>query len=468
MSTHHPLIQHPPHAPRSADTLDELAERLTGTLSRPGDADYDRARAAWQLLADQRPAAVVTAADPIDIATTVRAAAGLQLRVAVQATGHNAVPLSDLRGSLLLRTGRLNRVSVDADTALAHIEAGASWHEVHAATEGTGLAAIGGFAPHVGVVGFLLGGGLGWFARSHGHASDAIVGFDVVTADGVQRRADAHSEPDLFRALLAGADVAVITAVDLRLYPISEVVAGALFWPVESAREVFHAWAGWAVRLPETVTSAVRVLRFPAAPEVPPHFSGRAFAIVEAVVQAEREQADALLAPLRRLRPIVDTIGAQAPQALGALHMDPPQPAPALGTTAVLSALPPATIDALLDVVLHGPAQQLVSVELRQLGGALDRAASAAVAGARALLYGVSITPSPEALAIAQAGLAALHDAVAPVRAPRVPSSFAEVPQDAATLFGEEAAALRAVKRRWDAEDRIHANHSVLTTRPPV
>lgn len=449
--------------------LDDLASVLAGTLSRPADADWNDARRAWQLLVEQHPIAVVTAANRHDLVLTVRAAAALGLRVAAQSTGHNAAPLGDLSRTILLRTSALNHVTVDPHAHVARVEAGALWGDVTAAVAEAGLTAIGGFDAGVGVIGLLLGGGLGWFARSHGPASASALAFDVVTADGVPRRVDAGHHPDLFAAILRGADVGIIAAVELRLHEIADVVAGALFWPVASAREVFHAWAEWTAEAPDAVTSTVRVLRFPDAPGVPPMFAGRAFAIIEAVVQGTPAEADALLEPLRALAPHIDTVGLMPPSALAALHMDPPEPVPALSTSALLSSLPVMTIDAIVDVLTEGDARVLTSVELRHLGGALDRGIPASFTGARSLLFAVAvappsaaIAPNPAAIAVAAAGFDALHTAVGPVRSPRELATFTETATDADRLYGPDLPSLRAVKRHWDPTDLIHANHSVL------
>ena len=83
-------------------TLDQLATDLDGTLTRPGDPAWDTARQAWNLAVDQRPAAVVLAGSVRDVQATVLAATALGLRVAPQSTGHNAPPLGDLGGTILL------------------------------------------------------------------------------------------------------------------------------------------------------------------------------------------------------------------------------------------------------------------------------------------------------------------------------------------------------------------------------
>ncbi|MBW4032982.1 MAG: FAD-dependent oxidoreductase [Acidobacteria bacterium] len=87
--------------------MGSLAERLDGTLSLPSDSRWDEARAAWQLGIDQRPVAVVEAAGVADVVATVVAARELGLRVAAQGTGHNAAPLGELSGTILLSTRRM-------------------------------------------------------------------------------------------------------------------------------------------------------------------------------------------------------------------------------------------------------------------------------------------------------------------------------------------------------------------------
>lgn len=438
--------------------LGDLAGVLTGRLILPGDADWDAARAAWQLTADQHPIAIVQAGGRHDLAVTVRAAAGLGLRVAPQATGHNALPLGDLSRTILLRTDALTEVQVDAEAGVAHIGAGARCSDVMAAAHSAGVLAVTGFASDVGIVGFLLGGGLGWFARSHGLAARSITGLDLVTADGALRRVAAGD--DLFEAVLAGADIAVVAGVSLRLHPIPDLVAGALFWPVGSAPEVFDAWVRWSAQVPESVTTVVRVLRFPDTPEVPPIFAGQSFVVVEAVVQGSVAAADALLAPLRTLNPQLDTFAVSAPPALAALHGDPPVPVPARGFSAVLGSLSEEVIARLLGAALQGPAAVLTSIELRRLGGALDREASA-VAGADALVYAVGVIPVPELAGPVAAGLEAVAEAVGPARTGWDVRTFVEEPSDPARIFGDELARVRAAKRRWDAADLIHAAHSV-------
>ena len=87
--------------------LEALALDLDGRLVRPTDTDWDQARAAWNLTVDQAPTAVALPETVRDIQTVVRAAGRLGLRVAPQATGHNAMPLGPLDRTILLSLARM-------------------------------------------------------------------------------------------------------------------------------------------------------------------------------------------------------------------------------------------------------------------------------------------------------------------------------------------------------------------------
>ena len=114
----------------------------------------------------------------------VVAAVAAGLRVAPQTTGHNATPLESLHDAVLLKTDRLQDVVVDAERRTATVGAGVLWEDVVTAAGKEGLTALHGSSPNVGVAGYLLGGGLSWFARSHGLANNHIAGIDIVLADG--------------------------------------------------------------------------------------------------------------------------------------------------------------------------------------------------------------------------------------------------------------------------------------------
>ncbi|MGZ8782394.1 MAG: FAD-binding oxidoreductase, partial [Gaiellaceae bacterium] len=289
--------------------ISPLQSVLDGDVVAPGSADWDEARLAWNLAIDQNPAAVVLAESAADVAATVAFAKAHGLRVAPQGTGHNASALGDLTDTILLKTHRMRGVTIDPENRIARAEAGVIWIEVVEAAAEHGLAALAGSSPDVGVVGYTLGGGLSWLARKHGIGANQVTAIEVVTASGDLVRTDWANEPDLFWALRGGGgSFAIVTAIEFNLFPIEQVYAGILWFPVDRAGEVLKAWRSWTDDLPDEMTSVGRILQFPPIPEIPEPVRGQSFVVVQAIWLGEQEEADRLLEPLRGLGPVMDTI----------------------------------------------------------------------------------------------------------------------------------------------------------------
>src|SRR4051794_11886934 len=97
----------------SSTELRTLRALSRGDVVSPADTSYDEARAAWNLAADQRPAAVVFPENESDVAFALAYAREAGLRVSVQGTGHNPMPLGAMTDSLLIRTNRMRQVDID-------------------------------------------------------------------------------------------------------------------------------------------------------------------------------------------------------------------------------------------------------------------------------------------------------------------------------------------------------------------
>lgn len=433
------------------------------TASDPG---YDDARRAWNLAVDQRPAAVVMPESAAAVAAAVRAARAAGLRVALQGTGHGASARGDLSGALLVNTSRMRGVAIDPAAGTARAEAGALWEDVVPAAAGHGLAALHGSSPDVGVVGYTLGGGFGWLGRSHGLACNAVTAVDLVTAAGDAVRVDAAGDPDLFWALRGGGGgFGAVTAIEFGLVPLRTVTAGWLMWPWEDARRVLGAWVEWTATVPDEVASVGRLLQLPPLPELPEFLRGRQLAVIEVAVQPGVDAGE-LLAPLRALRPEIDTVAEGPATALAALHMDPPEPVPGVGDGWLVDALPGEALDALLAAAGPGSGSPLVSVEARHLGGAAGRAPAGAGALDRidgaVMFYAVGIAMGPDAVEPMRAAVATAKAALAPWGRGRGTLNFADAPADAATFFAPEAyARLRAIRARVDPDALLLPNHAI-------
>lgn len=452
---------------RPALELELLREQFSGLLHAPGDPGYDAARSAWNLVADQHPALVAQPRTAEDIAALVRFAKGHGLRVAPQGTGHAATARSSVENSVLLRTDLMRGVEIDVRRRRARAEAGALWADVAGPASEHGLAALSGSSPDVGVVGYSLGGGIGWLARAFGLCCNSVTALEVVTADGEQLRCDHEHHSELFWALRGGTgSYAIITAIELQLISVPELYAGAMLWPWERAHEVLHAWREWTLDAPESATTSARILQVPPAPDIPEMVRGRQFVVIDGAVLGTESYASEVLAPLRALQPEIDLFNMAPPIALSRLHMDPEHPVPGITTHATLEELPAEAIDALIAVAGADSGSPLLSVELRHLGGALSRVPAGAGALSRLeasyTLFAVGSPMVPELALAIPPHLARVKAAVEPWAASKPYVNFADDPIATSTAFGEDTfAALQAVKATFDPTDLIHANQQV-------
>jgi FAD/FMN-containing dehydrogenase len=444
-----------------------LREQLMGAVTVPGDADWDAARQAWNLAVDQRPAAVAEPETVADVVAIVNFARERGLRLAAQGTGHSAAALANasLHDTILVKTHRMRVVEIDAESRRVRTQAGALWADVVGPASEHGLAALAGSSHDVGVVGYSLGGGLSWLARKYGLAANSVVAVQIVTADGRVVVADANHEADLFWAVRGGGgNFGIVTAIELELYPVDELYAGMLAFPVERATEILRAWREWVRTVPDEATSVGRVLHFPPFEEIPAPLRGQSFVVVEMAYLGDEAAAAELLAPLRALHPVMDTFAAVTPADLLALHMDPPNPVPGVGDGALLDVMPAEAIDAL--VAVSGADTPLLSVELRHLGGAVGRTgeghgALATLEGDFAL-FAVGIAPHPDAAAAVKAQLDVVAGAVCEWDAGRRYLNFTESAVDTRRAYsGPAYRRLQAVKTLVDPDDLFRANHAI-------
>jgi hypothetical protein len=382
--------------------------------------------------------------------------------------------MGGLEDSLLLKTMRMTGLEVDAGARTARVEAGVLWGDVAGAAAEHGLAALHGSSPDVSVVGYTLGGGIGWLSRRHGLASNSVLAVDVVTADGERRRVSRDEEPDLFWALRGGGGAfAAVTAIEFALQPLAEVYAGWLVWEAAAGGAVAHAFREWARSAPREITTSLRFLHLPPFPDVPEPLRDRPLVAFDgAYIGAEADGAE-LLRPLREVAPLVMDTFATIPAAdLVRLHGDPEQPVPGIGDGFQLRELTPEAVDAFVEVGGPGSGSPLLMLEPRQLGGALGDAPEGAGALASVdgeyLLYGVGMLMGEGAAGAIDAHLARVAQVMEPWR-DRKYLNFADRPGETADGFDEATyARLRDVKARYDGGDLFRSNHPIAPALRPA
>jgi FAD/FMN-containing dehydrogenase len=442
----------------------------TEAVVLPHDPRWNEARVAWNLAVDQQPAAVALPESAADVMAVVRWARSRGLRVAPQGTGHSAAAMGSLAHTVLVKTERMRGVEIDAENGIARVDAGVMWADVSEAAAEHGLAALAGSSPDVGVVGYSLGGGISWLARRYGLAANSVTAVELVNADGELVRADADNESELFWALRGGGgSFGVVTALEFQLYPIAEVYAGVLFFPIARGKEVLHAWRNWLEDVPDEVTSVGRFLQFPPIPEIPEPLRGGSFVVVEATSLLDEAATDELLRPLRELGPAMDTFATIPIERLSSLHMDPEHPVPGAADGMLLRDFPEEAIDAIVAAAGAGSGSPLLSVEVRHLGGALGRMqpghGALATIEAGFAMFAVGMAMTPELGAAVRAHIEIVQAALASWDAGRDYLNFTERRERGERLFGGTTyRRLQSVKGKVDPEDVFRSNHPV---RPP-
>jgi hypothetical protein len=354
------------------DDMVALRNHVSAPVALPGERVYERAMP-WNVAVPVQPAAVVLASTASDVAEVMRFANDRGLRVAVQATGHGAVPIG--ADTVLVLTAGLTGCVVDPVARAARVGAGVKWQTVLDAAAPHGLAPLCGSAPGVGVVGYLSGGGIGPLVRSFGLSADHVRAFEMVTGAGQVLRVTPDEHADLFWGLRGGKSMlGIVTAVEIDLLPIAEFYGGAIYFDGAQVADVLRGWQRWSPDLPESVNTSVCIQQLPLLPGIPEPLAGRMTVAVRYTAVGDLAEAQRLLEPMRAVAPsLIDAVGLMPYAAIGAVHADPVDPMPTHEDHALLRELTPEAVDVILAACGPGSKSPQTIVELRLLGGELAR-----------------------------------------------------------------------------------------------
>lgn len=457
------------HAITHQESIEALREKLRGSLLLPGDAGFTEASQPWNRYALQEPALVVMAASLKDIQEAVVFAREHELGVGVMSTGHGIG--TRCNGGVLINTSQLRGVMVDPGLKQATVEAGALWKDVITPASAHGLATLSGSAPHVGVVGYTLGGGFGYLGRKYGLNSGSVIGAEMVLADGRLVEVSADKNQDLFWAVKGGAgNFGVVTSLTFRLYPLETVYGGAVFYPIERGHEALTAFAKWSKQIPDEVTAAFGFMNIPPVPAVPETLRGRSVVAIRGCYCGEEpERGEQLFAPLRTLStPIVDSFTIMPVESMGTINNDPVDPVGNLPCGRLVSDLSAQAIGAFVTAVGAGSGSSLLAVEIRTLGAALARETGDLNLMAKDALFSfntVGLATDAAATERSKADLSRLLEAVAPYLTRQVFVNFLEVDADeqhvrAAYTTGDWQR-LTMLKKKYDPQNIFRFNRNI-------
>jgi FAD/FMN-containing dehydrogenase len=285
---------------------------MRGEVILPDNPAYEEARSVYNGMIDKRPAAIARCRDVADVISALRFGREHGLLIAVRGGGHNVAGKGTCDGGLVIDLSAMNAVRVDPAARTARVGGGALWGDVDHATHAFGMATPSGIISTTGVAGLTLGGGFGYLSRRYGLSLDNVVEADVVTADGSFVTASENENPDLFWALRGGGgNFGIVTSFKFKLYDVSTIYGGPIFYPVDQAAHLLEFYRDWIVDAPREISAFFAVHQGPPAPFIPEalHFVPAAAFVV--CYTGDMSKAEDAVKPFRTVaEPALDLMSA--------------------------------------------------------------------------------------------------------------------------------------------------------------
>lgn len=287
----------------------ELERSFRGHIVRPVDPSYDEHRRVWNGSVSRFPAVIARCAGVADVRASVRFARQTGLPVAVRSGGHSFPGLSVCDDGIVIDLSPMKGIRVDPQARTARVQAGALLADLDRETQEFGLAVPAGVVSHTGVAGLTLGGGIGWLMRKHGLTIDQLLAVDLVTADGQFVKASATENAELFWGVRGGGgNFGIVTEFEFRLNRVGPIVlAGPIYWPMESSPDVLRFYRDWIADAPDELTTIVFHRTAPALPTVPAEIRDKLVVIVGCCYAGAVEDGEEVVRPLRQFgSPLLD------------------------------------------------------------------------------------------------------------------------------------------------------------------
>lgn len=232
----------------------QLAEKITGSVARPGSANYEAIRRVVNARYNHiKPAAVISCANTHDIQESLAFAKAHQLPLVPRSGGHGYAGYSTTEG-IVLDLSPLNAITLDEGTAT--VGAGAKLIDVYDQLTAQGVAIPAGSCVTVGIGGLTQGGGIGIVDRAYGLTCDNLLSVEVVLADGRILTCDSENEPDLFWALRGGGggNFGIVSRFTFKTHAADKDITTLKAWfEFDDFVSVMAAWQNWPTNLPNDI-----------------------------------------------------------------------------------------------------------------------------------------------------------------------------------------------------------------------
>ena len=223
------------------DILDFMSS-FQGSVISENHYDYEKARRVWNGVWDKKPALIAYCESVEDIQKAVNFSREQNLLTAVRSGGHSISGKSTCDGGIIIDLSRMRKTGVDLQRKIATLEPGCTLYDLDSKTLPYGYVVPAGVVSHTGVAGLTLGGGIGSLMRMYGLTIDNLRSVDIITADGVMRKASADENPDLFWAVRGGGgNFGVVTSFEYNLRPLpnGEIIVGVNLYDQKYAKDIW-------------------------------------------------------------------------------------------------------------------------------------------------------------------------------------------------------------------------------------
>ncbi|PGG97103.1 hypothetical protein GX51_07504 [Blastomyces parvus] len=206
-----------------------------------------------------KPSCILVPESPEELSIIVKTLGENNETFAVKGGGHNPNRnFASVDGGPLISLKGFNEIKHDEASGTVRVGAGNRWNDVVKVLEPKGVTVTGARMGHVGVGGFIVGGGLSFLSTQTGWAMNNVVEFDVVLANGDIVKATSSENVDLFKVLHGGGNAyGIVTAYTLRTHKIGQVWGGYMMIGGDKTNEVLAATRDFTEYYPDDKASII-------------------------------------------------------------------------------------------------------------------------------------------------------------------------------------------------------------------
>lgn len=190
------------------------------------------------------------------------------VKFALKGGGHQPAPGFSSVSQGVLMAFEVNLASTTRTSDGKHfiVGPGGRWGDVYKEAGKTNQIVVGGRLAHIGVGGFVLGGGLSYYSAQYGLACDNVDNFEAVLANGTIVNANRQQNPNLWWALRGGGNqFAVVTRMWLQAHPEGvngQVWGGLRAYSPDKRQALFRAITRFVRDYPDAKAAVIPVFQF--------------------------------------------------------------------------------------------------------------------------------------------------------------------------------------------------------------